>query len=148
MQIMIENGITIEIKNVGFRKIDKSQVSESLVPIKDIIPAIEKVTDKMVVLSKLAIPNIEFPLALRKVLHLMLHELNIELTNEVRLPIIKEIEKQIINQNLNYYSKLQENLPEILKDNEVSTYIKEQLQILTEFNIRHLKTYGSWFDNK
>jgi len=148
MEISIGSGITIEIINIGFRRLEKNQVSENLLPIKDIIPDIQKITDNKIVLSKLAIPNIQFPLALKKVLHLMLNKLNIERTNEVRLPIIKAIEKQIVNQNLNYYNKLQEKLPEVLEDNEVSTYVKEQLQILTEHNIKHLKNYGLWFDNR
>ncbi len=147
MKIPLSNGITIEIENFGFRKFSDEDVSKVLLPIKNLIPKIEKIDNKKIVVSKLAIPNKYLPLALRHVIHLILHELQIDSSAEVRLPILQAIEKYIIEENIRYYENLNQKTISIINDTEVSSYIKNQLKTLISSNIMFLKKYGSWFNN-
>lgn len=144
MQIPLSNGVTLQINNIGFRKLSQNDVSKILLPIKDLIPKIEKKDDKLTI-SKLTIPNKHLPLALRHILHLVLHELKIDFSDTVRLPIIQDIEKFIIKTNIIYYQQLEEMLPMIQKDKQISFYVKNQLKNLIKNNLKHLKEYGSWF---
>ena len=144
MTIVLNNTFILEIKNTNFRILKNEKISKNLLLIKEIIPNIKK-DDNKITISKLVIPSVQLPYALRKILHLVLNEIAIETSQEIRLSMIKAIEKQLIENNLTYFVNLKAKLNEIMQYDDISTYIKEQLHTLVQHNIRHLKNYGYWF---
>lgn len=146
MTITINDTLTLEIKNTNFRKFTNEKISEILLPIKEIIPNIKK-EDTKITISKLVIPSVQLPYALRQILHLVLNEIGIENSQDIRLSMIERIEKQLIANNLTHFINLQSKLNVIIQEDTLNSYTKEQLHTLIQHNIKHLKDYGRWFKN-
>ncbi|MDD2791004.1 MAG: hypothetical protein PHU40_10115 [Sulfurimonas sp.] len=146
MKIVLKNNIILEIQNAGFRKMENEYIPQTLAHLSEIIPLITKVNTTKVVISKLLIPNIQLPFALRKFLHLVLNELGIENKQETRLIFIKEIEKEMIFYNMAHYKKLEELLESMREDTKITPFAYKQLNTLIKHNLNHLNNYGKWFE--
>lgn len=144
MKILLNNGITLEIQNIGFKKLENEDAPEGLSHLKDIIPLITKKNDKSISISKLLIPNIQLPFALRKFLHLVLNELGIEQNEALKSTLIEEIEKKMLLTNIVHYEKLAKMLSSIKADTQISDFTYNQLKTLIEHNLEHLNNYGVW----
>jgi hypothetical protein len=135
-------GFDIEISSV-IKQVNPNLLPENMKSFAQFIPGNVVRQDSLAQLISLIIPSgIDTP-TLRRVLTHLLQNLDIEgyLANLEQLSEeVKNVEKQVIKQNLIYWHELKSLV--LSKQNAVKTEVFRQLQQLCQFNIEHIQSYA------
>ena len=142
LMINTSAGFDIKISSV-IKQVNPNLLPENMKSFAQFVPGNVVRQDNLTQLSSLIIPGgIDTP-TLRRVLTHLLQNLDIEgyLANSEQLnEEVKNVEKQVIKQNLIYWHELKSLV--LSKQNTIKTEVFKQLQQLCQFNIEHINRYA------